>query len=74
VVYPLQRDIPLKCENALKVVYDHGPVQGCWDSFDTIKERVEKQWNALGKSFRDPISEALKRKIKECSSSTTKDN
>ena len=35
-------------ENMLEVVYDKGPVEGlCWESFDALKERVEREWTAL---------------------------
>ncbi|KAJ2450561.1 hypothetical protein EV183_004201 [Coemansia sp. RSA 2336] len=30
--------------NLLKVVYDCGPVEGAWDSFDKVQERLNDQW------------------------------
>ncbi|KAI8913558.1 nicotinate phosphoribosyltransferase family-domain-containing protein [Gorgonomyces haynaldii] len=45
----------------LKVVYDHGRV--CqWDDFDTVRNRVNRQWKHSPK-VHNPISEALQSKI-----------
>ncbi|KAJ2626973.1 hypothetical protein H4R22_004600, partial [Coemansia sp. RSA 1290] len=31
----------------LEVVYDGGPVEGVWDSFDQVRERLNDQWSRL---------------------------
>jgi len=60
MVYPDEAKV--EGESVLKVVYDHGPVKGLWtESFDELKERVEKQWKALPPKF-DPASPELKAK------------
>jgi nicotinamide phosphoribosyltransferase len=52
-------------ENLLKVIYDKGPVKGLkWESFDELRERVEREWAALPPTA-DVISESLKRKQQE---------
>jgi len=46
----------------LRVVYDNGPVKGAFpETFDELKERVEKQWKALPPKF-DPTSTELQAK------------
>ena len=49
-------------ENVLRTVWDHGPVEGCWDDFDALKERVQREWAAAPKKA-DVISPALKERI-----------
>jgi len=50
-------------EDLLRVVYDNGPVQGAFpEDFDTLRARVEKEWNALPPLF-DPISPQLRAKM-----------
>jgi hypothetical protein len=45
-------------------VYDKGPVPGLvWDNFDTVRQRVEREWKIVPKTY-DPISDQLKTKIK----------
>jgi nicotinamide phosphoribosyltransferase len=52
-------------ENLLKVIYDKGPVKGLrWESFDELRERVEREWAALPPTA-DVISESLKSKQQE---------
>lgn len=52
-------------ENLLKVVYDHGPVEGLqWADFDTVRNRVRDEWSALPKTS-DNVSASLKKKIVE---------
>lgn len=52
-------------ENLLKVVYDCGPVAGVeWESFDALRERVEREWSALPKTA-DVVAESLKKKKAE---------
>jgi nicotinamide phosphoribosyltransferase len=50
-------------DNELKVVYDHGPIDDVWDDFDTVRQRVAKQWPACAKTY-NPISQQLADKIK----------
>ena len=50
-------------ENLLETVYDNGVV--CkWDSFDELKQRLEKEWNS-SPLIHDPISQELKEKSKK---------
>ncbi len=52
-------------QNLLRVVYDHGPVDDrVWDDFDTVRERVEKEWPALPPKG-NPISRQLRAKIEK---------
>mmetsp|Transcript_14445 Transcript_14445/g.16023 ORF Transcript_14445/g.16023 Transcript_14445/m.16023 type:complete len:150 (-) Transcript_14445:59-508(-) len=64
VIYPCGADEKVDPEkNLLKVVYDCGPIKGhTWDDFDTIKKRVETEWNACPKAH-DPISKELYEQI-----------
>lgn len=49
-------------ENLLKVIYDKGPIKGLrWESFDELRERVEREWAALPPAS-DVVSESLKSK------------
>jgi nicotinamide phosphoribosyltransferase len=49
----------------LQVVYDHGPLEGLvWDSFDTVRQRVEREWAALPHTA-DHISSSLKAKVEQ---------
>lgn len=48
--------------NVLKVVYDCGPVDNAWESFDAIRERVSREWKSTPKN-RDPIGPEMKEKI-----------
>ena len=31
-------------DSVMRLVWDHGPIAGCWDDFDVLRERVEQQW------------------------------
>jgi len=46
-------------EDLLRVVYDRRPVTGVWDDFDTVRERVRREWEALPPRA-DPLSSQLK--------------
>ena len=47
----------------VQIVYDMGPVVGLeWDDFDTMRQRVAEEWQALPK-VADNISATLKVKI-----------
>ena len=48
--------------SCMRVVWDHGPVDGCWDDFDTVRARVEREWTATPKKC-DVISAQLKERI-----------
>mmetsp|Transcript_22958 Transcript_22958/g.53595 ORF Transcript_22958/g.53595 Transcript_22958/m.53595 type:complete len:583 (-) Transcript_22958:382-2130(-) len=45
-----------------RTVYDNGPVEGCWEDFSVLKERVESEWRATP-SGGNPISPPLQAKI-----------
>lgn len=50
----------------LRVVYDHGPLPESafvWDDFETIRQRVEREWAALPDTA-DVVSVELKEKMK----------
>ncbi|KAJ9071408.1 hypothetical protein DSO57_1037223 [Entomophthora muscae] len=65
-VYPQPDDsIEMDTENLLRVIYDKGPVDGAFDSFDTIRQRAYQQWEHSPPHF-DPISSELKAKHEEC--------
>ena len=49
-------------KDLLEVVYDKGPVNVTWDSFDDIKKKIRETWPSIPKIF-DPISDKLKKKI-----------
>jgi nicotinamide phosphoribosyltransferase len=51
-------------DNALKVVYDHGPLGGAWEDFDTVRARVAREWAATPK-LHNPISEPMNGKIRK---------
>jgi len=65
IVYPAKiEDIGSK-NNLLKLVYDNGPVKGAFgETFDELRERVEKEWKSLPKKH-DVVSDDLKKKIKD---------
>jgi nicotinamide phosphoribosyltransferase len=50
-------------ESVMRVVWDSGPVEGCWDDFDVVKERVEREWRQAPKVC-DVISDQLKERIR----------
>jgi nicotinic acid phosphoribosyltransferase len=43
--YPAEVVNELGLKSAFRVVYDKGPIDGVWDSFDTLVKRVEQEWN-----------------------------
>ncbi|KXZ56944.1 hypothetical protein GPECTOR_1g851 [Gonium pectorale] len=49
-------------ENLLRVVYDRGPVEGVWEDFDTVRQRVATEWTALPLTA-DNISPSLRAKV-----------
>lgn len=62
VVYPYETALK-SGKNELNVVYNHGKV--CtWDSFQTIRERLNRQWD-LAPLIHNPISSELASKIEE---------
>jgi len=64
VVVPGNPDDSYDASDLLRVVYDHRPLPNLkWDSFDTIRARVEREWHALPKIY-DPVGPQLKEKIK----------
>lgn len=58
-VYPKTEE---DSENLLKVVYDHKPLFGIWDDFETLRKRVETEWKRAPKKH-DVVSSELKTKI-----------
>ncbi|GAB4816246.1 hypothetical protein N2152v2_003292 [Parachlorella kessleri] len=48
-------------DNLLEVVYDKGPVQVEWEDFDTLRQRVQREWEALPPTA-DVVSPGLKAK------------
>jgi len=50
--------------NELKIVYDHGPVSGVWDTFSTVQARVRAQWVITPKKH-NPVSPGLQQRIAE---------
>jgi nicotinic acid phosphoribosyltransferase len=48
--------------NELATVYDSGPVKVAWETFDEMRERVEKEW-LLSPKHHDAISGQLREKI-----------
>mmetsp|Transcript_21467 Transcript_21467/g.53939 ORF Transcript_21467/g.53939 Transcript_21467/m.53939 type:complete len:556 (+) Transcript_21467:40-1707(+) len=64
MVYPKGDPAAKGLDSVLKVVYNKRPVQGAFDDMDTIKARVEKEWEAL-KPNGNPISKQLDAKMKE---------
>ena len=64
IVYPVREDQPASpSENLLKVVFDKRPVDVDWDNFDTIRKRIETQWETLPPKY-DVISDEMKNKMK----------
>ena len=49
-------------DSVMRLVWDHGPVEGCWDDFDVLRERVEKQW-ADSPPVYDVVSTELKARV-----------
>ncbi|KAI8870877.1 nicotinamide phosphoribosyltransferase [Ramicandelaber brevisporus] len=63
-VYPTEAGSQGDGENLLKVVYDCGPVKGhTWDDFDSVRARLNRQWQALP-PVTNVISSELDVKIK----------
>lgn len=61
-VFPADSGEVSDSENLLCVVYNHGPLDGVWDDFDTLRARIKAEWPVLPKSA-DVISGSLKAKI-----------
>jgi nicotinamide phosphoribosyltransferase len=57
-VVPLKDDDP-NPDGILQTVWDKGPVNVQWETFDALKERVRTEWVALPKKH-DPVSQDLK--------------
>ena len=65
VVHPADSGEVAPGDDLLQVVYDHGPVEGLvWDDFDTVRQRVEREWAALPPTA-DNISSNLREKVKQ---------
>mmetsp|Transcript_35825 Transcript_35825/g.60367 ORF Transcript_35825/g.60367 Transcript_35825/m.60367 type:complete len:518 (-) Transcript_35825:704-2257(-) len=54
-------------ENEMRVVYDNGPLkESPWDDFDTVRQRVEREWKELAPNKNaDPLSSQIKERIKQ---------
>jgi nicotinamide phosphoribosyltransferase len=61
IVYPKEFRPSVSSTPYMEVVYDHGKVKN-WDDFETIRKRLESQWNSYPKHL-DVISDKLKTKI-----------
>jgi nicotinamide phosphoribosyltransferase len=62
-IFPAEENA-VDTDNLLKVVYDKGPVPHFkWDDFSTVRDRVQREWSQVPKSY-DPISSELRAKIK----------
>jgi len=58
-VLPKKDGEPDDPNNILKTYWKCGPVSGLvWDSFDQIKERINKEWSSLPKLY-DPVSKEM---------------
>lgn len=51
-------------DSVMRLVWDHGPVAGCWDDFDVLRARVEQQW-ADAPPVHDVVSDELKAKVEQ---------
>jgi len=49
-------------DSVMRVVWDYGPVAGCWDEFDVLRERVERQWADAPPTY-DVVSDELKARV-----------
>jgi hypothetical protein len=47
-----------------QVIYDCGPVDVAWESFDELRSRVHRTWTALPPAA-DPLSASLHAKIEQ---------
>lgn len=66
--YPKMDDIAESDpENLLRIIYDKGPVESPFDSFDDVRQRACFEWERSPFHF-DPISSELKAKLAECRS------
>ena len=61
-VHPLEDASVAHLEDALQVVYDHGPVDGVWQPFHAVRARLGRTWTQLPKHW-DPLSPSLRRKM-----------
>ena len=61
-VFPKEHDTG-NAENMLKVVYNCGPVNIKYDSFDNLKASIEKNWESTPRNY-DSITPELKAKMK----------
>ena len=61
-MYPKDDPATKGLESVMRVVYNKRPVPGAFDDFDSIKARVEREWDSL-KPNGNPISSQLQDKI-----------
>jgi len=61
------RPLVSDAENEMRVVYDNGPLkESPWDDFDTVRQRVEREWKELAPNKNaDPLSSQIKERIKQ---------
>jgi nicotinamide phosphoribosyltransferase len=64
VVYP--KECVEDEDDMLEVIYDCGPVDVAWETFDEMRQRVAREWRALPKQS-DPFSPELQAKIERVS-------
>ena len=70
--YPAEVANEQGLRSAFITVYDKGPVENVWESFDTLVERVERQWNATPNGG-NPYSVEMTTKIEATLSELHKD-
>jgi len=51
-------------DDLLKVIYNYGPVNDPWDDFQTVRDRVQREWHAAPK-IHNPISSPMQDKINQ---------
>jgi len=61
-IFPRDADGPIAADDLLQVVYDNGPVNVAWPSFDEIRARAAEEWRALP-SDANPLSAEMRAKI-----------
>lgn len=59
IVHPKQPSTTQHKDNIFHTVYDHGKVCD-WDTFTTVRNRVQQQWNRL-----PPIAQVLSQELSE---------
>jgi len=61
-IFPRDIDEKDDPDNLLRVVYDSRPIPGAFDDFNTVRERVQREWALCPKTY-DPLSAEISAKI-----------